>query len=192
VGGTCGKNGREQKVYRLLVGKPEGKRPLGRPRSRRVDNIKIYPVEIRLCSVNWIGVAQKRYRWRDLVNAVMNLRAPLDVGKVSSDCTAGGLSSSAQLHRVRTGKSAFANAGYVVSVVLMCVIELADRRTDGCLIRSCGLNSKSILWPFRLLLAQSAAIKGVSRHASRYSGERPAGTVPLDIPRSEVSFRKSF
>jgi hypothetical protein len=55
----------------LLVGKPEGKRPLGRPRRRWIDNIKMDLLEIGL-----IVVAQDRYRWRALVNAVMNLRVP--------------------------------------------------------------------------------------------------------------------
>jgi hypothetical protein len=63
-------------VYRLLVGKPEGKRPLGRPRRRWIDNIKMYLLEIGLGTVDWIGLAQDRYRWRALVNSVMNLRVP--------------------------------------------------------------------------------------------------------------------
>jgi hypothetical protein len=62
--------------YRLLVGKPEGKRPLGRPRGRWIDNIKMDLLEIGLSVVDWIGLAQDRYRWRALVNAVMNLRVP--------------------------------------------------------------------------------------------------------------------
>jgi hypothetical protein len=68
--------GEKRNVYRLLVGKPEGKRPLGRPRRRWTDNIKIDLLEIGLSVVDWIGLAQDRYRWRALVNAVMNLRVP--------------------------------------------------------------------------------------------------------------------
>jgi hypothetical protein len=68
--------GEKRNAYRLLVGKPEGKRPLGRPRRRRIDNIKIDLLEIGLNVVDWIGVAQDRYRWSALVNAVMNLRFP--------------------------------------------------------------------------------------------------------------------
>jgi hypothetical protein len=68
--------GEKSNVYRLLVGKPEGKRPLGRPRRRWIDNIKMDLLEIRLNVVNWIGLAQYRYRWRALVNSVMNLRVP--------------------------------------------------------------------------------------------------------------------
>jgi hypothetical protein len=65
--------GEKRNVYRLLVGKPEGKRPLGRPRRRRMDNIKMDLLEIGLGLVDWIGLAQDRYRWRALVNSVMNL-----------------------------------------------------------------------------------------------------------------------
>jgi hypothetical protein len=68
--------GEKRNVYRLLVRKPEGKRPLGRPRRRRIDNIKIDLLEIGLSVVDWIGLAQNRYRWRALVNSVMNLRVP--------------------------------------------------------------------------------------------------------------------
>jgi hypothetical protein len=63
-------------VYRLLVRKPERKRPLGRPRRRWIDNIKMELLEIGLSDVDWIGLAQDRYRWRALVNSVMNLRVP--------------------------------------------------------------------------------------------------------------------
>jgi hypothetical protein len=59
-----------------LVGKPEGKRLLGRPRCRWIDKIKMDLLEIGLSVVDWIGLAQDRYRWRALVNAVMNLRVP--------------------------------------------------------------------------------------------------------------------
>jgi hypothetical protein len=57
-----------------LVGNPEGKRSLGRPRNRWVDNIKMEHVEIEWGGVDWIGVAQDRDKWRALVNSVMNLR----------------------------------------------------------------------------------------------------------------------
>jgi hypothetical protein len=61
-------------VYRSLVGKPEGKRPLGRPRRGWIDNIKMGLLEIRLSVMDWIDLAQDRYSWKALVNAVMNLR----------------------------------------------------------------------------------------------------------------------
>jgi len=62
--------------YRVLVGKPEGKRPLGRPRRRWEDNIKIDLKEVGCGGMDWIGLAQNWDRWRALVNAVMNLRVP--------------------------------------------------------------------------------------------------------------------
>jgi hypothetical protein len=65
--------GEKRNMYRLLVGKPEGKRPIGRPRRRWMNNIKVDLLEITLNVVNWIGLAQDRYRWRALVNSVMNL-----------------------------------------------------------------------------------------------------------------------
>jgi hypothetical protein len=74
VGGTCSTNGEKRNVYRLLVGKPEGKRPLVRTSRRRIDNIKMDLLEIGLHAVDWIGLAQDTYRWRALVNAVMNIR----------------------------------------------------------------------------------------------------------------------
>jgi hypothetical protein len=68
--------GEKRNVYRLVVGKLEGKRLLGRPRRRWIDNIKMDLLEIGLNVVDWIGLAQDRYRWRALVNSVMNLRVP--------------------------------------------------------------------------------------------------------------------
>jgi hypothetical protein len=68
--------GEKRNVYRLLVGKSERKRPLGRPRRRWIDNIKMDRLEIELNVVDWIGVAQDRSRWRALVNSVRNLRVP--------------------------------------------------------------------------------------------------------------------
>jgi hypothetical protein len=63
-------------AYNILVGRPEGKRPLGRPRRRWEDNIKMYLREIGFEDVDWIHWAQDRDRWRALVNTVMNLRVP--------------------------------------------------------------------------------------------------------------------
>jgi hypothetical protein len=74
--GHVARMGAKRNVYRLLVGKPEGKRSLGRPRCRWIDNIKMGLFEIGLGVVDWIGLAQDRYRWRALVNSVMNLQVP--------------------------------------------------------------------------------------------------------------------
>jgi hypothetical protein len=63
-------------VYRVLVGRPEGKRPLGRPRRRWEDNIKVDLMEIGIDGANWIRLAQDRVQWRPFVKTVMNLRVP--------------------------------------------------------------------------------------------------------------------
>jgi hypothetical protein len=63
-------------AYNILVGSPEGRRPLGRPRCRYEDNIKMDLREIGFVGVNWIDLAQDRDRWRAIVNTVMNLRVP--------------------------------------------------------------------------------------------------------------------
>jgi hypothetical protein len=63
-------------AYRLLVGKPEGRRPLERPTRRWLDNIRIDLVEVEWGDVDWIGLAQNRDRWRALVNSVLNFRVP--------------------------------------------------------------------------------------------------------------------
>ena len=68
--------GESRYVYRVLVGKPKGKRPLGRPRSRWKDNIKMNLQEVGCGGMDWIGLSQDKDRWRAPVNAVMNLRFP--------------------------------------------------------------------------------------------------------------------
>jgi hypothetical protein len=72
MGGPCSRNGEKRNSYRILVGKPEGMRPLGRPRSTRwLDNIRM-----DLGEVGWGGLAKDRNRWRAVVNSVLNLRVP--------------------------------------------------------------------------------------------------------------------
>jgi hypothetical protein len=68
--------GEERGAYRILVGRPEGRRPLGRPRHRWEDNTKTDLREVGWGGMNWIELAQDRDRWRALVNVVMNLGVP--------------------------------------------------------------------------------------------------------------------
>jgi hypothetical protein len=74
--GRVARMGEKRNAYRLLVGKPEGKRSVGRPRRRWVDIIKWDLGEVGWGDVDWIGLAQDRKRWRALVNSVLNLRVP--------------------------------------------------------------------------------------------------------------------
>ena len=67
-------------MYRVLLGKPEGLRPLGRPRRRWVDNIRMDLQEVGCGYMDWVGLAQDRDRWRTLVSAVMNRRVPRNAG----------------------------------------------------------------------------------------------------------------
>jgi hypothetical protein len=74
--GFVARIGEKRNACRLLVGKPEGRRPLGRPRRRWLDNIRMDLVEVGLSDLGWIGLAQDRDRWRALVNSVLSLRVP--------------------------------------------------------------------------------------------------------------------
>jgi hypothetical protein len=76
MGGACVTYGGTTGVYRVLVGKPEGKKQLGRPRHRSNDNIKMCLREVGCEDMDWIDLAQNRDGWRALVNAVMKLRVP--------------------------------------------------------------------------------------------------------------------
>jgi hypothetical protein len=89
--------GEKRNAYRLLVGKPDRKRPLGRPRCRWVDNIRMDLGELGWGDVDWISLAQDRNRWRALVNLILNFRVQENAGKLSSGLTTGGLSTNAQL-----------------------------------------------------------------------------------------------
>jgi hypothetical protein len=74
--GHIARMGEKKNAYRLLVGKPEAKRPVGRPRRRWVGNNKMDLLEIGWGGLDWIGLAQDKDKWRAPVNAVMNLRVP--------------------------------------------------------------------------------------------------------------------
>jgi len=87
-------------VYRVLVGKPEGKRPLGKPRCRWEDNIKMDLQEVGCGVMDWIELAQDRDRWLALVNAVMNIWVPENVGNFLTSCKPVSFSRRALLHGV--------------------------------------------------------------------------------------------
>jgi hypothetical protein len=76
MGWTCGTQGGGERCYRVLVGRPEGKRPLGRPRRRWEYNNKMDIREIVIDGANWIRLAQDSVQWQAFVNTVMNLRVP--------------------------------------------------------------------------------------------------------------------
>ena len=76
------RKGKRTGTYRLLVGKPEGKSPLGKPRRRWEDNINTDLQEVGCGDMDWIDLAQDRDRWRALVNAVMNLPVTLNAGNI--------------------------------------------------------------------------------------------------------------
>jgi len=76
LAGYVARVGEKRDVYRVLVGKPEGKRPLGRPSRRWEDNIKMHLQERRCGGMDWTDLAQDRDKWRVLVNAVMSIRFP--------------------------------------------------------------------------------------------------------------------
>ena len=84
--GHVARMGEERWVYRVLVGKPEGKRPLGRPRHRRVDGIRMDLQEVGCGFMDWIGLTKNRDRWRTLVSAVMNLGVPWNARNFLTSC----------------------------------------------------------------------------------------------------------
>jgi len=86
MAGHVARMGEGRGVHRVLVGKPEGKRPLGRPRRRWEDNIKMDLQEVGGEFENWMELAQDRDRWRALVSTVMNLRVPKMRGNFLTSC----------------------------------------------------------------------------------------------------------
>jgi hypothetical protein len=92
MGKACSAKEEQKNAYRTLVGKPESKRPLGRPRRRWVDSIKIDFREISWGGMDWINLAESRDQWRALVNMVMKPQVPVNFGKYFSSCVTGGFS----------------------------------------------------------------------------------------------------
>jgi hypothetical protein len=101
MGRACSTNGKEKKnAYRILVGKLEEKRPLGRRRRRWVNNTKMDLRKIGWGGMDCIDLSQDRDQWKVLVNTIMNFRILQNAGKSMSSCTTGGFSRRAQLHEV--------------------------------------------------------------------------------------------
>jgi hypothetical protein len=97
--GHVARMGETRNAYRILMGMPEGKRQLGRPRRRWVDNFKIDLGEIGRDGVDWIDLAQDSDQLMAIVNTVMNLRVVQNAGKFLSGCTIGSFSRRAQLRK---------------------------------------------------------------------------------------------
>jgi hypothetical protein len=95
---ACSTNGDKRNAYRILVGKPERKRPLGKPRHRWVYNIKMNPRETGWDGMDSIDMAQDRDRWRAFLHTIMNIRVPKNAGDILSSCTTCGFSRRARLH----------------------------------------------------------------------------------------------
>jgi hypothetical protein len=96
---ACSTN-EKKNAYRMLVGTPEGRRPLVRPRSRWVDNIKMDLRGIGWVDMDWMDLAQNREQWSSLVNNVANLQFSQIFRKFLCSCITGGFSRRAQLHEV--------------------------------------------------------------------------------------------
>jgi hypothetical protein len=100
MGRAYSTNADKRDACTIFVGKPEVKRPLGKPKRRWVDNIKMYLRKIGWVGMDWIDLAQDRDQCRAVTNTLMNLRVPKNLEKFLSSCVTGGFSRRAQLHKV--------------------------------------------------------------------------------------------
>ena len=121
MGWAYGAYGWGEGVYRVLLGKPEGRRPLERPRRRWVDNIRMDLQEVWCGYMDWIGLAQDRDRWRALVSAVMNLRVPWNAGNMLTSCKLVCFSRRTLHHGVSTITEDCPVAHSVECIELLCV-----------------------------------------------------------------------
>jgi hypothetical protein len=115
--------GEERRVYRVLVGKPEWKRPLGRPRHRWVNNIRMDLQEVGCGHMDWIGLTQDRDRWRMLVSVVMNLRVPWNAGNLLTSCKPVSFSRRTLHHGVSKYIMIMSPTPYVLSVLSNCMLN---------------------------------------------------------------------
>ena len=114
--GHVARMGEERAVYRVLMGKTKGKRPLGRPRRRWVDNIRMDLQEVGCEYVDWTGLAQDRDRCRTLVSAVMNLRVPWNEGNFLTNCKPVSFSRRTLLHGASKQVRQYSIAHYTPSL----------------------------------------------------------------------------
>ena len=141
--------GEERGVYRVLVGKPEGRRPLGRPRRRWVDNIRTDLQEVGCDYMDWIGLAQDRDRWRTLVSAVMNLGVPWNAGNFLTSCKPVSFSRRTLHHGV--SKS---NVKYNRSPIAGLLFSLEIWRFSHSMLYILSEGKYYILWTFELWTKQ--------------------------------------
>ena len=143
--GHVARMGVQRGVYRVLVGKPEGKRPLGRPRRRWVVNIRMDLQEVGCGHVEWIGLAQDRDRWRTLVSAVMNLRLTWNAGNFLTSCKPVSCSGRT-LHR-RVSELSWS----IAKIMLICTVSKTSKMPKGVLPLSF------------VILCQTAQLNGVTK-----------------------------
>jgi hypothetical protein len=141
--------GAKRKAYKILVGNPEGKRPLERLRCRWMDNIKMDLRDIRWAGMDWIDLVQDREQRRTLVNTVMNLRVPENVRNFLSSCTTGCFSRRAQLHGVSDIVLGDKRANGHSNKSDVSDVSLGDKHADGHRNRHCIFDFDLLLLPMQ-------------------------------------------